>query len=98
MVDEFNRQSISANLDKRILNSYSDEREDATMAYKTMPAHIYVIATVGLYFTSIFGAILISDIATVFQFMIPIGNMNIAFIIPGALYYKADAKFHTVLE
>ena len=91
MVDEFNRQSISKSLDMRILhNSYSEENENATMAYKTMPAHIYLFWTVGLYFTSILGAILISDIATVFQFMIPIGNMNVAFIIPGALYYKAD--------
>lgn len=67
------------------------------MAYKTMPEHLYVFATVGLYLTLILSAIFITNIATVFQFVIPIGNMNIAFIIPGALYYKADQKFHTLI-
>ena len=60
------------------------------MAYKNMDFKKYAVGTILLYSSAILGAVLISDIGIIFQFLMPFATISIAFVIPAALYLKAD--------
>lgn len=60
------------------------------MAYKDMKNSYYLAATLFLYALIMGGAILISNISTVFDFASAISVTALAFIFPGWFYLKAD--------
>ena len=64
------------------------------MAYKEMNTVIYVIATLSFYIVIVTGAILIKDIAIVFDYAGAVSVSAIAFFLPAYLYPAAIKKFN----
>jgi amino acid permease len=63
------------------------------MAYKDMNYAIYLLTVLGLYFSIMILAILISDITTVFDFASAIAITALAFFFPALGFLKAQSKY-----
>jgi len=70
----------------------------APMAYKEMPYHIYCIATTSLYVLEIIGAILVTDIGLIFEFVSAIAMSTLCFILPGVLFLIAERKWFSASQ
>ena len=60
------------------------------MPYKNMNYKKYVAGTLTLYGIAILVAVFMKDVMIIFQYLLPVSTISIAFVIPGALYFKAD--------
>ena len=60
------------------------------MPYKNMNYKKYVAGTLTLYGIAILVAVFMKDAMIIFQYLLPVSTISIAFVIPGALYFKAD--------
>mmetsp|Transcript_37723 Transcript_37723/g.27427 ORF Transcript_37723/g.27427 Transcript_37723/m.27427 type:complete len:105 (-) Transcript_37723:29-343(-) len=58
-----------------------------------MDNRIYYGATIALYIFEVLGAIVISDVGVIFEFVSAIAVSAIAFTLPGVFYLKAEKKF-----
>ena len=75
-----------------LLNEVPAE-EANRMAYKDMNSVYYVIATLSFYAVIVLGAIVIKDIAIVFDFAGAIAVSAIAFFFPATFYPMAVKKY-----
>jgi len=67
--------------------------EPKKLPYLNMDNRIYYGATIALYIFEVLGAIVISDVGVIFEFVSAIAVSAIAFTLPGVFYLKAEKKF-----
>jgi len=63
------------------------------LAYKDMNMCYYLTATLIYYGIQMGGAIIVTDVSTIFDFASAIAITALAFIFPGLFYLKAEAKY-----
>ena len=111
IVDEYNRKSISKELEGRLpsgstelaelLEAPNDDSAPAetdaktSPAYKQMPYSIYLTFTLLTYLSQLVGALLIEDIGIIFQYLSGICCCNMSFFLPAIAYLTASNRYHS---
>ena len=67
--------------------------EPKNLPYLGMDNRIYYGATIALYIFEVLGAIVITDVGVIFEFVSAIAVSAVAFTLPGIFYLKAESKF-----
>jgi len=67
--------------------------DENKLAYLKMSPAIYYSVTLGLYMLQIVGAIMISDVATIFEAVSAVSITSISFIFPGLFYLQIESRY-----
>ena len=111
IVDEYNRKSISKELQDRLPSGSTELTEllkdpndgpaasqtdlKTSPAYKQMPYSIYLTFTLLTYLSQLVGALLIEDIGIIFQYLSSICCCNMSFFLPALAYLTASNRYHS---
>jgi len=111
IVDEYNRKSISKELQDRLPSGSTELAElleapddgsapsqtdvKTSPAYKQMPYSIYLTFTLLTYLSQLVGALLIEDIGIIFQYLSGICCCNMSFFLPAIAYLTASNRYHS---
>lgn len=86
VVDEVINHSTSAELQKK--KRAIEELPEQEPAYLSMNKILYTCLTVALYSLTILGAVLVPDVAIIFDYMAALSISGMQFILPGAAYIR----------